>query len=592
MLKNSPIGSRRYPLIGILDAEAWPTYLSVVRAIELYFDGYEAQDVEHQTGVSADAVEWLCRDAQFEETALDNLRRGPAGDLRSRLERLAGLSANRRSKERMHLRRYNDVTASGMPDLSRGEAHGFRMRLSQGQYYYPVPDDLVGANCDMLPFESCISILGRIAAVNSLSSSMISRFVAPTFRSMRSPLPFTRLLRLDHSALWTTLGWGQSIEGLVVRSLPYLAGVLFAEQFKYCHECIAAGYHSAFHQLFFVQSCPIHGVPLSCVCPECHSETGEYGDVLYSGAAQFGCSCCAKPLCGRPFSFRSHYDFRTKRPQWFEKLVPMARWIGNSQRRLWGLERIIASNRDCDQSWAGWMSGSAIDFLRDAVVALHPPPASYVPRSSDRIRVLSWNPTSLLERNPASFLGNPVESAWRGEPYWKVRRKAVSVTYLGVLEALQRWLVKLTTQEELIAELKRCVDAFEDGQLVSLTGVDHRLISLAVLIFLCEGDSWQSRKKSLRGLLKDNALAVLGAHNCQAQCEAFLLGLYACILSGIKREASFGRPVSARWAVPLLSPHTVPHATLPGPSPYSLCVVSGGLMVVPEAESFLSEVLS
>lgn len=581
-MRKEAIDWYRYPLIGVLDAEAWPVYRSVVRAVELYFDGYDAREVERKTGVPAHAVELLCLDAPVEETALNNLRSGSPRDLRKRLEQLTGLSPGIPGNRPRQSVQPRDEIPLEAPNVIKKTKPVFRTQPAASSPSYPVPEDLVGAKRGLLPFESCSSILGRVSSVNRLATGFV-----PPGRARLSALPFARPLRFDIAPLWASLKWGQSIEGLVTISLPHLAGVLFSEAFRYCPECVAASYHSAYHQLFFVSSCPIHEHPLRSTCPNCDGHVGAYGEILHSGSTQFRCATCAQPLTGEGFSFRKHYDFRDQRAVWSEKFVPISRWLGNCHVSLWGLERIIASNPECVQSWALWTN--AIEFLREAILQLHPPPRQSAATLYGGIRVFQWEVVPLFERNTASFLGRPDLGIEHGNACIKSQTRSALV-YFGFVEHLHIALCRFIERRQLRISLVEYIDALTEGRAVYTTGADHRLVALATLIFLCEGRKWVLREPGLIGFLTNEALAILSFHNSRVRAEAFLIGLFACIVAAIKREASSHGSISAQWAMPLLSLQTVPIATLPGPSPFGSRVVSGGLVVTPEVDDFLQEI--
>lgn len=66
--------------------------------------------------------------------------------------------------------------------------------------------------------------------------------------------------------------------------------IFYSSKLKYCPICMSYGYHSLFHQLSFIDKCPIHDIDLVNKCPSCIEDI-PYTFYLKSDQHGYKCAC-------------------------------------------------------------------------------------------------------------------------------------------------------------------------------------------------------------------------------------------------------------------------------------------------------------
>ncbi|WP_156516773.1 hypothetical protein [Paraburkholderia caribensis] len=273
--------------------------------------------------------------------------------------------------------------------------------------------------------------------------------------------------------------------------------------------------------------------------------------------------------------------------QWKEAFSSLCRWIADVHIELWPIERIIATNPDCELVWAAWTT--ALEFLRKATLDLYPPPAEYRFDSNPTILKLEWDLTSKQDESAEFFPETALDLNHRHS----IRSRGASPaeaksSYLAVVDHLTDWILSDASDTGgRLLEVQSYITAFSEGRLFRVVGSDHRLVSLAALMFLFEKNAVVGGQHRFRSLRVD-ADSMLSGHNSRARRQAFLIGLYACLFSAIRRHASLGEDVSVESLVSFRSIYSVPHSTIPGPTPFSGRALSAGIVLCPVVEGLSS----
>lgn len=113
----------------------------------------------------------------------------------------------------------------------------------------------------LLAYESYGAFAGKFCRLNGIRPKEFRQFFEQFIRAHKKPVErFALLLDEDISIVGTSfLAW---------LDLPgYYGTFLFddcasADLIRYCPECVKNGYHSVFHQMCWLEKCPIHGMQL------------------------------------------------------------------------------------------------------------------------------------------------------------------------------------------------------------------------------------------------------------------------------------------------------------------------------------------
>ncbi len=70
------------------------------------------------------------------------------------------------------------------------------------------------------------------------------------------------------------------------------AKFLGSRSLRLCPTCVRSGFHSPFHQLLFIPTCPIHGEPLQTTCAACGHSTAPYSLIREAFRQPYGCGTC------------------------------------------------------------------------------------------------------------------------------------------------------------------------------------------------------------------------------------------------------------------------------------------------------------
>src|ERR1035437_1918783 len=143
------------------------------------------------------------------------------------------------------------------------------------------------------PEESIVSILWKLARMNSLSGLSIAAQIAKTTIDPYDGVA-ARRSEVDIRRLRTALG----LKLKQVRSsiIPDTLRNVSSPYFRFCKKCLHRGYHSVVHQLETVQHCPIHGGWLEVLCTHC-SEPTPYRLNAHLLDAPYRCGNCRMLYC-------------------------------------------------------------------------------------------------------------------------------------------------------------------------------------------------------------------------------------------------------------------------------------------------------
>jgi hypothetical protein len=147
------------------------------------------------------------------------------------------------------------------------------------------------------PFESAWSLFNKFCRWNSARYAEVwclfsvntqpcpskSRFVLsnPTWINRHKFEALLRLTPENASSAFIEEYLGNSSASALLSSNTYV---------RFCPQCAARGFHSPLHDLLFIQTCPIHQVPLFSKCPKC-SERIDHALPRIANHDPYGCRC-------------------------------------------------------------------------------------------------------------------------------------------------------------------------------------------------------------------------------------------------------------------------------------------------------------
>lgn len=161
------------------------------------------------------------------------------------------------------------------------------------------------------PFEGALTLLWKIALANCLTPRelCVALFDKHLLSGNAAGMHGRTLLVprwMDSAPSLSKLGRLVRHAGLDVTS-PRWSHLLGSDaHIRYCKECLAQGYHSAYCQIEGLRACPVHGLPLLDICTVCGAPTPRYALTIASMAAPYCCATCGEPLAERLWSPVSH----------------------------------------------------------------------------------------------------------------------------------------------------------------------------------------------------------------------------------------------------------------------------------------------
>ncbi|MGF6507921.1 hypothetical protein [Paraburkholderia sp. 32] len=118
------------------------------------------------------------------------------------------------------------------------------------------------------PCESLISIVWNFEKADALPGHVVARLMGPDIDPHEGIVP--QLGTVDIQRLRDTL----AVPMKTLRTSLLLPSHRrrYSGLFRYCHRCVARGYHSVLHQMEGVGMCPAHRQPLETACRRCGYE--------------------------------------------------------------------------------------------------------------------------------------------------------------------------------------------------------------------------------------------------------------------------------------------------------------------------------
>lgn len=163
-------------------------------------------------------------------------------------------------------------------------------------------DSIIWRDDSMSRFESAFGLQQRFCTLNRISANEFFDFaseVGAISKTRRAWNAGMDLARLNMARLGNILGEGRSLE---VSNLHEYYPAIFPELgtkfrcVRYCPVCIQRGYHSAAHQVEWLDRCLIHGEKLVAVCSKCGIKLEFRNNGASIPLIRYCCSSCGDAL--------------------------------------------------------------------------------------------------------------------------------------------------------------------------------------------------------------------------------------------------------------------------------------------------------
>lgn len=163
---------------------------------------------------------------------------------------------------------------------------------------------------DPLPYESLESIGARLSWRNGVKIQQLIRYLSDENGGRgRDPC---RPYQTDLGALIHDCGWVESSD-----KACYLYGYmapgksdLLHTGFRFCPICLESAYHSFLFEWTFIQTCPLHGCPLTTACQSCGARVKWRSKFETLSQRGYRCQACSGYLAGCEPSLAEHLILR------------------------------------------------------------------------------------------------------------------------------------------------------------------------------------------------------------------------------------------------------------------------------------------
>jgi hypothetical protein len=245
-----------------------------------------------------------------------------------------------------------------------------------------------GTDLCPLPHESVVSTLWRFCWRNMLDAKQLKeicsgRKVFPARGFPEDPSC------IDSRRFFAEMRWNlpSAEERAFWRESAFGSYIWMSAFFKYCPLCLEHGYHSYWHQLKQLESCPIHEIQLSQRCQACNRHVAVYRLSKELFQIPYCCTWCHQPISGVRPTLDGHMDFRESEKAVEGAFMPLVEWWNkNSKNRSYA--RAFSARGRYARDIVTWCDHD--EFLR-SIASLEECSLNYIRRPQyGRITKLAW----------------------------------------------------------------------------------------------------------------------------------------------------------------------------------------------------------
>jgi hypothetical protein len=229
---------------------------------------------------------------------------------------------------------------------------------------------LIGTDLIPLPHESTLSILWRLGWRNALNAKQIKHLCCESNNTDKKSDELLFAAWIRPSYFQAHCGWvaPSNDEALIHRVFGCAAEVWFSSTFRCCPVCLQDGYHSTWHQLLLLRTCPAHQCPIVDRCQSCGRTLEELRFTSTMFANVYQCSSCREPIAGAKISLPGHLELRGDYFSLQRAFAPFVSWAKSIEPEMAMVRDIVRNNEEWRHAWQFW--ARADDILMSLVPAV------------------------------------------------------------------------------------------------------------------------------------------------------------------------------------------------------------------------------
>jgi hypothetical protein len=310
---------------------------------------------------------------------------------------------------------------------------------------------LSGADLTPLAHESTFSALLRMCWMNAFDEKVLAWILG--IKRMYDSQSFIKPTWITYSQISSLFSWELPCkeEFEVLSTFGGLSRTFFSATLRICPSCMAASFHSYWHQFVLVDVCPVHKVELRSVCLHCGEPLPPYSLNRRLFGKPFHCHHCKQPFCGKEIKLMDHVKLRQNR-------VLFEANFGRLYSTLQASRDTVSSLQQLNPFHGGVISDIQNSFHADMLskeIFLHAVADAgnaFVNAEHD-ITILSWK---------VNFVKSDYDGTYFRATTKAVDQSSISSVYRSTIRYLRNWIMKDIAPDEIVndKDLK-----FSDGEL-------------------------------------------------------------------------------------------------------------------------------
>jgi hypothetical protein len=382
----------------------------------------------------------------------------------------------------------------------------------------------IGQHWGPLPFESEYSIFGRVCVLNRITIGSIQRCTYFP-QENRKTSDMRRLSQTAKLAPFFTSSVLEETAGHLdpISSMEGWGAGYFEDALCFCPFCVAALYHSGWHQLKGLERCPIHGSQLRFSCERCGGALQCHGVADPSpGQHPYRCPNCLEWICSHDPSLTLHVALRNDPNTLVRAFAPLEKWRKRHLQFIHQIRRVTFFGQPASQRIERWWPATDMYFRMSGHIDNLPPGCEHDANNPERAMTwLCWPVTG-----PAAFNSNHDDV----------------LTYMALLSQIREWIV---SEAQLPSVRVNRWHLFDDRGRLHRGKWPASALAYALIRYVWEGNDsltvhseLQLRAIPFSPLRRSDTFMRWNVHNSDLSTQAVLLGQFAAFFWSIKQLQS------------------------------------------------------
>lgn len=385
----------------------------------------------------------------------------------------------------------------------------------------------IGQHWGPLPCESEYSIFGRVCVLNRITIGTIHLCTYFPHENRET----NRIQHLSEIARLAPFFTSSVLKEIAehcdpIASMDSWGTGYFEKALQFCPLCVAALYHSGWHQLKGLERCPIHGRQLRFACERCGAALhGHRVADASPGKHPYRCSKCWEWICSEEPSLVSHIALRKDPDTIFRAFAALEKWRKRHLQLAHQIRQVTFFRQPSSQRTERWWPATDMYFRMSGHIDNLPPGCEHDARNPGRAMTwLCWP-----VRGPTAFNNN---------------RDDV-LTYMGLLGEIKHWIV---SEEQLPSVSVKRWQLFDGKGKLRRGEWPASALAYALIRYVWEGDDsltvhsdLQFRASPFSPLQRSDTFIRWNVDNSDLSTQAVLLGQFAAFFWSIKQLQSNSR---------------------------------------------------